>query len=54
MEQNIHIDQILMEQLVLHRVGNKSMEEGIGVAKKLFNLTDELREVLMTYFIGSF
>ncbi len=54
MEQNIHIDEISMEKLVLHRVGNKSMDEGIGIAKKLFNLTDDLLEVLMSYFIGSF
>lgn len=54
MEQNIHIDEVTMTKLVLHKVGNKSQDEGIRVAKKLFNLTDELLDVLMAYFLGGF
>lgn len=53
-QNNIHIDQIVMTKLVLHKVGNKSQDEGIRVAKKLFNLTDELLDVLMSYFLSSF
>ena len=54
MQQNIHVDEVTMSKLVLHKVGNKSQDEGIRVAKRLFNLTDELLEVLMSYFLSGF
>lgn len=54
MGQSIHLDQVVLDKLVLHKVGNKSMDEGIRVAKKLFNLTDDLLEILMSYFLSGF
>lgn len=54
MEPNIHIDEVTMTKLVLHRVGNKSQDEGIRVAKHLFNLTEDLTDVLMSYFLSGF
>jgi len=53
-EESIHIDEITMNKLVLHKVGNKSQDEGIRIAKKLFNLTEELQDILMSYFISGF
>ena len=43
-----------MHKLVLHKVGNKSMDEGVRIAKNLFNLKDDLKEILMSYFLSSF
>lgn len=54
MQQNIHVDEVTMTKLVLHKVGNKSQDEGIRIAKHLFNLTDDLLEVLMSYFLSGF
>ena len=54
MGQSIHLDQITLSQLVLHKVGNKSQDEGIRIAKKLFNLIEDLREILMSYFLSGF
>ena len=53
-EQHIMIDEVTMTKLVLHKVGNKSQDEGIRVAKRLFNLTEELNDVLMAYFLDGF
>lgn len=54
MQQNIHVDEVTMTKLVLHKVGNKSQDEGIRVAKRLFNLNDDILEVLMSYFLNGF
>jgi len=54
MEYNIHLDEIKLAKLVLHKVGNKAREEGVRVAQKLFNPEDELQEVLMSYFLSGF
>jgi hypothetical protein len=54
MEQNTHIDEVTMNKLVLHKVGNKSQDEGIRIAKKLFNLTENLSDTLMSYFLSGF
>lgn len=54
MDYNIHLDDIQLTQLVLHKVGNKARDEGIRVASKLFNPDEELQTVLMSYFLSGF
>ena len=44
-----------LKKIALHRVGNKSREEGIFAAKKLLPLNDEeMKGTLQEYFLGSF
>lgn len=54
MDQTIHIDEVTMRMAILHRVGNKSQDEGIRVAKNLFNLTEDITDVLLSYFLSNF
>ncbi|MCH2043817.1 MAG: nucleoid-associated protein [Saprospiraceae bacterium] len=54
METIITFSEIQLDQLVLHYVGNKTMDEDIRVAKKLFELNEDLRTVLLDYFLNSF
>jgi len=47
--------EILMEKLVIHKVGNKLREEGILVAPDVYNLTDgNVEELLLKYFLSPF
>lgn len=44
-----------LKRIALHRVGNKSREEGVFAAKKLLPLQDEeMKQTLQEYFLGSF
>jgi hypothetical protein len=46
---------ILMEKLVIHRVGNRLREEGIVVAPDIYKLTDgNVEELLLKYFLSPF
>ncbi len=55
METNIIFSEVQLKRLVLHRVGNKSRDEGIRVSKKLLPLNDEeMKRTLLDYFLGSF
>lgn len=54
MEYNIHLEDIDLTQLVLHKVGNKARDEGIRIARKLFNPKEDLQEILMSYFLSGF
>lgn len=54
MDYNIHMGEVKMRKLALHKVGNKSLEEGVGIAKKLIQIDERLNEVLLQYFINNF
>lgn len=43
-----------IESLSIHRVGNKSRNEGIFISKEPFQLNDELNALLKEYFLKSF
>jgi hypothetical protein len=47
--------EIQMEQLVIHRVGNKMREEGLGISPDVCAITDgNVEELLLKYFLSSF
>lgn len=55
METNIIFSEVQLKRLALHRVGNKSRDEGIRIAQKLLPLNDEeMTRTLLDYFLGSF
>jgi hypothetical protein len=46
---------ITLEQLAIHRVGNKLKDEGIVISPALTSMTDgDVEELLMKYFLSSF
>lgn len=46
---------IKLEQLAIHKVGNKLKDEGIVVSPELYRMTDgDVEELLMKYFLSSF
>ena len=54
MDYGINLDQIVLDQFVLHKVGNKSQDEGVRVAKKMMDLDENIGDVVMNYFLGGF
>ncbi|MEG6584680.1 nucleoid-associated protein [Dendrosporobacter sp. 1207_IL3150] len=49
------VSKLKMEQLVIHKVGNKLKDEGIVISPELYQITDgDVEELLMKYFLSSF
>lgn len=49
------LSEIVMEQLVIHRVGNKLREEGIVISPDEYHFTDgNVEELLLKYFLSAF
>ena len=49
---NLHTAQI--ESLSVHRVGNKSRNEGIFISEEAYPVNDELHALLKEYFLKPF
>ena len=43
-----------VQTLCVHRVGNTQVHEGLTLSNTCLNINDELKKVLLKYFIGSF
>ena len=55
MDTQVVLSEIQMRRLALHRLGNKSRDEGMKVASKLLPLPQaEQKEQLQDFFLGSF
>lgn len=52
--QMIDISNAKLERVIIHRVGNKALEDVIIVSEQLLSLTDSLEELLKRYFLSSF
>lgn len=51
----VDLSQVTLDQLVIHKVGNKMRDEGVFVSPSLYQLTDaNLEELLLKYFLSSF
>jgi len=50
----INVESSVLGQLAIHRVGNKHDEESIFVSEQPTEVTEELREVLVDYFLKPF
>ena len=50
----IHIDEISIESLTLHKVGNKSQEEGIRFSAAPVKIDDAVQSLLLHYFLSPF
>ena len=54
MQHSVHFIEAQLDDLVLHKVGNKSREQGIKIAKSLLQLDEEAKATLKHYFLSSF
>ena len=54
MKYHIFLDEANMNQISLHRVGNKSQDEGFRLAKMPLELEGEAQEVLSGYLLSGF
>lgn len=50
----IEIELISIDQIILHRIGNKSREEEINLSKSELSIDDSVKELLVKYFFSSF
>lgn len=50
----IHSEETTIQSLVLHKVGNKSAEEGLHLSKDVLQPNDAIRNLLLHYFISPF
>ena len=50
----LFVDEVSIESLVLHKVGNKSQEEGIRFASATMRVNDAVQSLLLQYFLTPF
>ncbi|UHA76120.1 nucleoid-associated protein [Paenibacillus sp. 481] len=51
----IDVSKIDIHQMVIHKVGNKSRDEGVVVSKELYDIpSDEVKAALLKYFVSNF
>ena len=43
-----------IETVAIHVVGNKAEDAGYGLSKSAIELDDEIKEIMMDYFLSSF
>lgn len=54
MSHDIHFTEARLSEVILHRIGNRHLEEGVLVSKQPLQPSEALRETLQQYFLGSF
>ncbi len=50
----IHTEETSIQSIVLHKVGNKSGDEGLHLSKDVLQPTEAIRDLLLHYFISPF
>lgn len=50
----IHSEETSIQSIVLHKVGNKSGDEGLHLSKDVIELSEDIRDLLLHYFITPF
>lgn len=51
----IDLSKVDIHQMVIHKVGNQSKDEGVRVSNELYHIpNDDVRETLLKYFVSSF
>ena len=50
----LHTEEIIIESLVLHKVGNKPQEEGVRFAAAPIKVDDAVQSLLLQYFLSPF
>ena len=50
----LYTEEVVIESLVLHRVGNKSQEEGVRFAAAPMKVDDAVQSLLLHYFLSPF
>lgn len=50
----MHLAETVIENIALHAVGNKQLEEPLNLSHELLNVSDEIKNMLKTYFLFPF
>ncbi len=50
----IHSEETSIQSIVLHKVGNKSAEEGVHLSNEPLQLSSSIRDLLLHYFVSPF
>jgi len=50
----MHLADTVIENIALHAVGNKQLEEPLNLSHELLNVSDEIKNMLKTYFLFPF
>lgn len=50
----IHFDNSTIDNIVVHKVGNKSADEGIRLSNDVLRVSSEIEAILTTYFVSPF
>lgn len=50
----IHSEETSIQSIVLHKVGNKSAEEGVNLSNEPLQLSNSVRDLLLHYFVSPF
>ncbi len=50
----MHFGDTTIDSIVLHAVGNKQLDEPLNLSHELLNVSDEVKEMLKTYFLYPF
>ena len=50
----MNFDNTYLDKIVIHKIGNKSRDENILISKQEINPDDDLRDLLLNYFIAPF
>lgn len=53
-DSRIRFSEVELRHLVMHKVGNKGEAEGVHIANGMLPVDEDLREILLGYFLGSF
>ena len=50
----MHLAEATVENIALHAVGNKQLEEPLNLSHELLRVSDEVKNMLKTYFLFPF
>ena len=50
----IHIDNVILDKICLHKVGNKVEEEGVIFSKSPLCVNENISKLLVNYFFANF
>ena len=50
----ISFQETCIDQIVLHKVGNKSQDDGVKLSEATIKLDESIKELLLTYFLSPF
>ncbi len=50
----LNFDDVSLEQIIIHKVGNRSNDDGVKLSKNQLQIDDDVKHLLMNYFLSPF